>query len=120
MSHQISISGKVGSVSAEKAVGENVVLNFSVASNEWSGGEKKTMWVQCALWNNQKLNPYITVAGSVTVWGTLDPEPRVWQDKNGNYRASYNLRVSHIDLMSAAKREDAAQQATEDENDIPF
>lgn len=50
------------------------VLGFSVAVDVYvSGGEKETLWVECAMWGErgQKVAEYVTKGSSVTVQGRL-------------------------------------------------
>lgn len=50
------------------------VLGFSVAVDVYvSGGEKETLWVECAMWGErgQKVAEYVTKGSSVTVQGRV-------------------------------------------------
>jgi single-strand DNA-binding protein len=96
------------------------VVSFSVASTKkykTSGGEQKeeTLWVKCALWGarSEKLNPYLLQGQKVFVEGELIPDAnggcRVWTDKEGNPRASFEIRVRDIELLGGKKQAESTE-----------
>jgi len=68
-----TVTGNVGKTAEVRQVGSSSVCNFTVASNKTVKGEKRTTWVQCALWGSrgEKLAPHITKGKSVAVGGEL-------------------------------------------------
>jgi len=68
------------------------------------------------------MTPYITRGTAITVFGQIDMEPRVWQDKQGNYRAGIDVTVKSIRLQggrdSGGQREE--QPAAQDDGGVPW
>ena len=77
----ITVAGQLGRDSELKQVGENVVLNFSVADSQ--GREKPTIWWNCGLWGKrgESLKQYLLKGQNVTVSGSLTE--REYTDKDG-------------------------------------
>jgi single-strand DNA-binding protein len=118
------------------------VTSFSVAtSRRWTTNDgqaqEETVWFRVSVWGKlaETCNQYLSKGRQVMCEGrlTVDREtggPRVWQDQNGNWRASYEMTafdvrflgqrgdsMDHGDSNTNIVSEDSAA-ITEDE--IPF
>ena len=88
------------------------VCQFSVAtSRKWTGSDgqpqEETVWLQVSTWGKQAetCNQYLSKGQKVLVEGrlTVDKQsggPRVWQDQNGNWRASYEMSAQEVRFLS--------------------
>lgn len=113
------------------------VTNFSVAtSRSWTGQDgqrqEKTVWFRVAAWERlaETCNQYLTKGQRVLVVGELE-EPHVYTGKDGNARASLQVRARNVQFLSTrAEAEGAAMhgagqgnagtQRQYAEEDIPF
>lgn len=130
-----TFAGRVGRNAEVRHTGnDKTVANFSLAVDEYAGqGEKKTLWVDCALWGDRatKLSIYLTKGTPVAVSGRVGIRT---YESNGETRAALTLAVSDVTLLgsksddrqeaSAAKsaaRKQAEKPPQDDfEDDIPF
>lgn len=107
------------------------VLNFSLAVNIGRGGEKKTLWVGCALWGErgEKLAQYLVKGKVIAVSGEIDL--RQYETRDGKHGAELTCNVQQLTLLGGeAKAKDqkpvapAAQQvpppADSPDDEIPF
>jgi len=98
------------------------VSNFSLATTSGWGDSKTTLWIRCTIWGKlaESLTPYLTKGKQVLVEGELQVDtatggPRVWTDKSGNARASFEITARAVVLLGSKSVE---PEDTEDE--IPF
>lgn len=98
----ITVAGQLGKDAVLKQVGQDSVLNFSVADSQ--GREKPTIWWNCGLWGKraQSLQQYLVKGQSVTVSGTLTE--REYTDKDGQPRKAQEIRVNDVTLQGGAKQ----------------
>ncbi len=93
------------------------VTSLSVATSRkytTADGQQKeeTAWFRVSVWGKQAepCNQYLSKGSKVLVEGTLVPDenggPRVWTDKEGKPRASFEVRASAVKFLSS-KREQA-------------
>ncbi len=94
------------------------VTSISVATsrkyNTADGQAKEeTVWFRVQVWGKQgeTVNQYLTKGRQVLVEGTLVPDenggPRVWTDKEGKPRASFEVRAQTVRFLDSKR--DAAQ-----------
>ena len=70
---KVTASGNIGHDAEFKQVtDQHSVLNFSIASNKKVKGETRTTWLNCQVWNREKLAPYLTKGTKVIVHGELE------------------------------------------------
>jgi single-strand DNA-binding protein len=105
----------------------SAVCNINVATNrKWtnSNGEQQeeTVWFRVSCWNKSAENvaKYVYKGNRVLVEGRLTPDketggPRVWEDSNGNPRASYEMTA--IDVRFLSKKEAAALAALDNDGE---
>lgn len=70
----ITIAGNIGRDAVlRRTQGGDAVLGFSVAVEERSGQEKRTVWFDCSLWGKraEALEQYLTKGSKVAVSGDL-------------------------------------------------
>ena len=104
---QTTIFGNIGSEPVLAPVGSNKVINFSVAHNSTykdkeGAKQTKTTWIDCSLWNNEGIFPYLKKGDPILVQGQISAEAYVKDDKAIGV---LNLRVDTINLGGAAKKE---------------
>jgi single-strand DNA-binding protein len=103
------------------------VATFSVApSSKYKSGEEwkeQTTWFRVTVCGKQSeaVNQYLTKGSKVFVEGTLTPDesgsPKIWTDKEGKPRASFEVRadvVKFLDSKSDKKEEKSG------ETELPF
>lgn len=101
---QISILGRVGADAEVKDLGNNQVINFSVAvtENYTQNGEKKqkTSWFEISRWgNNSDLAKYIKKGDNIFVAGKTNN--RAYQDKNGEIQVVNGIVANEIQLLGS-------------------
>jgi single-strand DNA-binding protein len=104
-------SGNIGSVKAVATVGDSKVLNFTVAVDKHftsKGGDKvtETTWVECSLWNREKVFPFLKVGSHVVIQG--DVSARAYIDKDDAKKAIGVLTctVDTVEFQNKAKSEE--------------
>ena len=124
MSNAISFTGRLGRDAELKTVGDNDVLEFSVASDCGFGKNKATNWFRCTVWGNRaaKLVEFLTKGKQVAVFGDL--KLREYEKKDGGAGMSADVRVNEIDLMGSNEDKPTSPQAPEstdsDDDEVPF
>ena len=79
-----TIAGRIGRDAETREVdGGHLVTNFSVSFDEFVGGEKRTLWVDCSWWGDrgEKTAQYLTKGKSLTVSGKAGV--RTYEGNNG-------------------------------------
>lgn len=88
------------------------VTTFPVAvTRRWTGsdGEKKeqTLWLRVSVWGKQaeSANQYLSKGKKIYGEGELTPDektggPRVYQRKDGEFGASFEVRATRIEFLS--------------------
>lgn len=108
----------------------NPVTSFSVATSrsyKGSNGEKvtETTWFQVSVFGKQaeSCNKYLKKGSKVIVEGRLQADknggPRIWNDKSGEARASFEVVAGDVKFLSSQREMTAAAQDAEPE-EIPF
>jgi len=87
------------------------VCSFPVATNRrWTGGDgqqqEETVWFRVSTWGRmaETCNQFLAKGRQVLCEGrlTVDKdtgEPRVWQDQNGKWRASYEMTAFEVKFL---------------------
>jgi single-strand DNA-binding protein len=115
------------------------VTNFSVATNRrWTSADgsqgEETVWFRVTAWRRmaEVCNEYLEKGRQVLVEGRLRPDPqtggpRVWTDRNGNPRASFEVTAQTVKFLGRGVGGPASGAAdmpeeppAEDEEEIPF
>lgn len=122
MFNRITLIGNLGTDPESREL-ENgsTVTSFSVATNRrWTNQDgsqgEETTWFRVSAWNGlgQVCQEYLHKGRQVFIEGTLVPDretggPRVWEDKEGNPRASFELRADTMKMLGA--RPDEQEEA---------
>lgn len=119
------------------------VTSFSVATNRrWTNQDgspgEETIWFRVSAWRRlaETCNEYLAKGRQVLVEGRLTPDPetggpRIWTDRDGNPRASFEMTALNVQFLGRAVPataegaadlpEEPAEEDEEDEEDeIPF
>jgi single-strand DNA-binding protein len=115
------------------------VTNFSVATNRrWTNADgsqgEETVWFRVTVWRRmaEVCNEYLEKGRQVLVEGRLRPDPqtggpRVWTDRNGNPRASFEVTAQTVQFLGrgvggpAQGAADVPEEPPADEEEeIPF
>lgn len=93
------------------------VIGFSLAITEkWKDQQgnmqERTDWVNCSIWKqpgqSTALAPYLRKGGKVYVEGK--PSARTYKTEAGDAKASLELRVDRVELLSASGQQGQAAQ----------
>jgi single-strand DNA-binding protein len=107
------------------------VTSFPVAVNERytnNSGEpvQSTVWYRASVFGKQaeNCNQYLKKGSKVLIDGRLQADketggPRVYTDKQGAAKASFEITINHIEFLSP-KAEQNEQQQPMTEDDMPF
>jgi single-strand DNA-binding protein len=98
----------------------NDVTSFSVADSrkfKTAAGEdrEEVTWVRVAVFGKQAAPcaKYLTKGSAVLVEGILSPDengnPKIWTDKEGKTRASYEVRARTVRFLSSKKSEEEVE-----------
>ncbi len=105
MSNSIAFVGHLGQDAELRRVGENTVLEFTVANNVGYGERKITNWFRCNLWGKQaqSLEPMLLKGKQVFVTGELTLRP--WTTREGVERLSPDVRCNNVHLIRGGQGE---------------
>ena len=136
MYHKLIIVGNLGrDPECRYSPTGQAVTNFSVASSRSytnSNGEKvdETTWFRVSVWGKQaeSCNEYLRKGSKVLVEGRLTADanggPRIWNGKDGNPRASFEVSASTVRFLSSkGEAGGGGDEVSFDPNDvdsIPF
>ncbi|MDH3676131.1 MAG: single-stranded DNA-binding protein [Anaerolineae bacterium] len=137
MYQSLTIVGNLGGdPESRTAPNGQPVTNFSVAVNrKWKDAagqpQEETMWMKVAAWGKLGENcaQYLAKGRQVLVVGrlTIDKKtggPRLWQDNDGVWRASFEIRAYEVKFLGSSgsngSADSAAEAAPAPEGEIPF
>ena len=96
--------------------------SFSVAVSRKYNDKEETTWFRVSVWGNQaeSCNQYLHKGSKVLVEGRLDPDkatgaPKVFQKKDGNCGASYEVFADTVRFLNDSGKSDDAP-----DDDVPF
>ncbi|MXY92349.1 MAG: single-stranded DNA-binding protein [Caldilineaceae bacterium SB0670_bin_27] len=127
MYQQITLIGHLGGDPTMQLLQDGTpVTSFSVATNRrWrtqdGTTQEETTWFSVSVWERQAelCNQYLTKGKRVLVVGEMK-EPSTWTDRDGNVRASLEMRARTVRFLSPR---DGAQGLAPDQGEgeeIPF
>jgi len=141
MYQRLTIIGNLGQDPEMRYMSDGTpVTNFSVATNRrWTSADgsqgEETVWFRVTAWRRlaEVCNEYLEKGRQVLVEGRLRPDsetggPRVWTDRNGNPRASFEITAQTVKFLGRGAAGPATgggempegPPAEEDEEEIPF
>lgn len=100
---KLQIIGRIGNDAEVKDLGNNQVINFSVAVSEKykdASGEKveKTTWFECAKWGNSTtIAQYIKKGDLIYIEGKVNN--RAWMNDAGEVQVVNGINVFDIQLL---------------------
>lgn len=114
MFQSVTIIGHLGGDPEMRYTNTGVpVASFSVATKKsWTGADgqrqEKTVWFRVSSWQKQAeiVTQYLHKGSKVHVIGEIE-EPRVFTDRDGNARASLELRAQTVNFLDS--RSDSQQ-----------
>ncbi|PSL31820.1 single-stranded DNA-binding protein [Chitinophaga ginsengisoli] len=128
---RLQLIGHLGQDAVQRHVNGKSVLSFRMAHSERYTNkdgvlQEKTIWVDCSLWDREKVGPYLTRGTQVFVDGT--PSVEVYVNNQGEQVASLRLRISALKLLnrprgSGGKELEGEEVATDNADvadDLPF
>jgi len=100
-----NFSGRLPRDAELKEVGDYKVCNFSIGSNVGYGDNKKTLWIDCAIWGKQgeALVQYLQKGQQVFVDGEISTRE---YEKDGVNKTALTLRVNNLDFGASPKNAD--------------
>lgn len=102
---QLTAIGRLGKDSETKQVGDKLVSNFVLAVDTGFGDKKKTLWINCSIWNKEKLAKFLVKGTMVYVQG--EPSVRAYVNKNNNEpTASLDMTVLDLKLLSGGEKKE--------------
>ena len=115
--------GRLGQDPECKQVGDSLVANFSVATNEYwkdKSGEKqeRTEWHKVVVWNQQAelAQAFLKSGSQVYLEGKV--QTRQWETKEGEKRYTTEIKANVIQFLDT--KSDAGTARSEPKDDIPF
>jgi len=128
---RLQLIGHLGQDAVQRHVNGKPVLSFRMAHSERYTNkdgvlQEKTIWVDCSLWEREKVGPYLTKGTQVFVDGT--PSVEMYVNNQGEQVASLRLRVSSLKLLNRPRGsngkelegEDVATDEADVADDLPF
>lgn len=129
MYQQITLVGNLGGDPTMQLMQDGTpVTSFSVATNRrWrtqdGTTQEETIWFSISVWARQAetCNQYLTKGQRVLVVGEMR-EPSTWTDREGNARASLEVRARTVRFLSACEAAQSLSPGPDqrEEEDIPF
>jgi single-strand DNA-binding protein len=118
MYQQITIVGNVGRDAEQRYLPDGKpVTTFSVAASEkWKDAngqaQERTVWFKITAWQQlaEICGQYVKKGMKVLVVGTLT-EPKPYQDRQGEWRASLDVRANVVRFLSRVEGEAIANEA---------
>lgn len=118
---KLQIIGHLGKNAVENFVNGKAVLNFSVAHNQRYKNaqgvqQERTVWADCAMWGSNAIGPYLLQGTHVFVEGT--PYIELYNNGEGLPAAALKLRVTNVQLLSAAPKSAEEEKTGGEETDV--
>ena len=121
------VIGHLGKDAQVRTLGDDTVINFSVAHNsefvDKETGEyiTKTQWFSCAFWRDSEVYKFLKAGTQVYVEGEVSGETYV--NKQGKVEVDLRVRVSKLFLLGKPQAQTTkkdTQVAEKEPNDDPF
>lgn len=127
MYQQITLVGNLGGDPTMQLMQDGTpVTSFSVATNRrWrtqdGTTQEETVWFSVSVWARQAetCNQYLTKGQRVLVVGEMR-EPSTWTDREGNARASLEVRARTVRFLSAREGAQGLAPGPTQSEDVPF
>lgn len=77
-----------------------------------------TDFIDCVLWNAEKIAPYLTKGKPISVVGSI--QVRNWEDKEGNKRKVVEVKVDRISFLPDSRQQPSSQSNNDVYQEVPF
>jgi single-strand DNA-binding protein len=121
--NKVMLIGRLGQDPECTQVGDSLVANFSLATNEYwkdKSGEKqeRTEWHKIVCWNQhaELAQAFLKSGSQVYLEGKI--QTRQWENKEGEKRYTTEVKVNVIQFLDT--KSDAGTARSEPKDDIPF
>lgn len=124
MYHRTTIVGRAGNDPQMRYTPDGTpVTSLSVAVNTGYGDKQRTVWYRVSCWRKtaEAVNQYVKKGALLLCEGELS-EPKPYQGKDGEWRASLDLVAYTVKFLSSkTERQDGGESGGDgDEESIPF
>jgi single-strand DNA-binding protein len=125
MYHRTTIVGRAGNDPQMRYTPDGTpVTSLSVAVNTGYGDKQRTVWYRVSCWRKtaEAVNQYVKKGALLLCEGELS-EPKPYQGKDGEWRASLDLVAYTVKFLSSKTERQADSReigADGDEESIPF
>ena len=115
----VTLTGRLTKDMEVKQFDNSSVGRFTLAVErpKYKDKEKVTNFIDCSMWNADKIAQYLTKGKPIEVVGSI--QTRTWDDKDGNKRKSVEVKVDNIIFMPDSKGGQAPARGMEME-DVEF
>jgi single-strand DNA-binding protein len=103
--NKVLLVGRIGRTPKITTPNDNVVANFSIATDEYYGGEKHTEWHNIVAWGKQAefVGAYLSKGSLVEIEGRN--QTRSWEDKDGNKRHTTEVVANIVKGLSKGDKD---------------
>jgi len=118
--NNVSIAGRITKDAETKQFDNSSITRFTLAVErpKYKDKEKETDFIDCSIWNADKLAPHLTKGKPIAVIGEL--QTRGLEDKNGNKRKAAEVKVDRVSFLPDSKRDRQAPAQSNELEDVPF
>jgi len=98
-----NFTGNLGRDAEQKFVGDNSLVEFSVAVKSGFGDKAATTWVKCQMWGKrgESVLQYLNKGQLVGISG--EPTLRLYEKKDGGQGVSLDVRVNDLTLLGKSE-----------------
>jgi single-strand DNA-binding protein len=102
----ITLAGHLGRDAEIKTVGDQTVVEWSMAYTSKHKDTESTIWFKCAYWGQRaaKVAQYLTKGKAVLVIGGMTQ--RDYKGKDGTAKTSLEVRVESLTLLGGGEKRD--------------
>jgi single-strand DNA-binding protein len=120
MVNNVVVAGRITKDIEVKQFDNSSVGRFTLAVErpKYKDKEKETDFIDCSMWNADKLAQYLTKGKPIAVTGSI--QTRNWDDKDGNKRKSVEVKVDRVSFLPDSKRDGQAPAQSSELEDIAF
>lgn len=81
------------------------VCSFTIAVDRGYGNNKETDFITCVAWEQRAefISKYFSKGSEIGIEGNI--QTRKWQDKNGNNRIAFEIKVNNTQFIGSKKTE---------------
>lgn len=100
--------------------GKTTIANFSIATDEYFGGETHTEWHRCVAFGKiaEYMGAYVSKGALVEITGRN--QTREWTDKDDNKRQTTEVIVNSLKSLTKGEEKSAGGKDDKEDDDIPF